>query len=74
MSKNEHICPKCESTHWHGLEYDYTNKLRYDGVSEWVCEGCGYREGRWCGEELKGGEVEPKYCEGLKKHPVHVEL
>ena len=74
MSKHEHICPKCEGKIWIGIEYDYTNKLRYDGVSEWRCEGCGHREGRWCGQELTGNEVEPKYCEGLKPHPISVDI
>lgn len=75
MTKHEHVCPKCAGTVWIGIEYAYGNKFRYDGVSEWMCQGCNYREGRWCGEELTGNEVEPRFCEGDKKHhPVSVDI
>jgi len=49
-----------------GVEYDYGNPYRYDGVSEWHCQVCGYREGRWTGKELKGKEQEPPYGEADK--------
>lgn len=50
------------------IEYSYDSKHHYDGISEFQCI-CGYRQGRWCGQELVGNEVEPSYCEGKKKHP-----
>lgn len=51
-------------------EYPLTSKYHYDGVSEVVCmaEGCGYRRGRWCGNELAEGEFEPPHHEG-DTHP-----
>lgn len=42
------------------IEYDYTNPEHYDGVSEWKCEFCGKRVGRWSGKELEQGEYEPR--------------
>lgn len=74
MTKHEHLCPKCAGHDWIGVEYDYTNKFRYDGVSEWRCKNCSYREGRWCGQELTGNEVEPRFCEGSEHHPVSIEI
>lgn len=44
-----------------GVEYDYRDPHHYDGVSEWQCPDCGYREGRWSGQELVGDEAEPRY-------------
>lgn len=29
---------------------------QYDGISEWRCIKCGYREGRWSHRELKGDD------------------
>lgn len=52
-----------------GIEYDHTNKYRYDGVSEFYCETCGKRLCRWCEGELKEGEVAKVFCSG-KGHPV----
>lgn len=46
-----------------GLEYAYNHPAHYDGVSEWVCEHCGKRIGRWSGKELKNGECELPYGE-----------
>jgi hypothetical protein len=49
-----------ETTHFRrviGVEYQFG----YDGISEWNCPGCGYREGRWTGRELQEGETEPRY-------------
>ena len=45
------------------VEYGYPDPYRYDGASEWRCQVCGYREGRWTGKELKGKEQEPPYGE-----------
>lgn len=44
-----------------GVEYAYGSPNRYDGVSEWLCPDCGYREGRWTGRELAEGESEPRF-------------
>jgi rubredoxin len=49
-----------ETTHFSrliGVQY----QGGYDGVSEWRCPSCGYREGRWSGRELTGDELEPRY-------------
>lgn len=46
-----------------GVEYAYDNPNHYDGVSEWVCPDCKYREGRWTGRELAEGELEPRFGE-----------
>ena len=40
-----------------GVEYEGG----YDGISEWNCPDCGYREGRWSGRELVGDEREARY-------------
>lgn len=44
-----------------GVEYGYGHPHRYDGVSEWRCPDCGYREGRWTGRPLREGESEPRF-------------
>lgn len=58
-------CPKCKKRkHIVGVEYGYGSPERYDGISEWVCmkpAGCGYRQGRWSGKELKGNDVEKRF-------------
>ena len=41
-----------------GVEYSYVSPYRYDGVSEWLCPDCGYREGRWSGRELRNFDQE----------------
>lgn len=52
-----------------GIEYAYGSEYRYDGVSEWYCDKCKYREGRWTGKELKGDDLEPPY--GDMKYVTH---
>lgn len=59
------ICPKCNanlkdghSTRLIGIEYPMNNPYRYDGVSEWYCPDCGYREGRWSRKSLQDSELE----------------
>ena len=55
-------CIKCNSTNLIGMEYadgDY----RYDGISEYDCQDCGSRFGRWSGKELIGDDREPPYGE-----------
>ena len=59
------ICPKCGSSDLIGEEYYRDTKEHYDGVSEYNCRKCGTRIGRWSGNILKYGELEPVY--GVKK-------
>jgi len=60
-------CPKCKSMDIHMIEYmDPTGAIipfehQYDGISEYRCNSCNYREGRWSGRELKGNDFERKY-------------
>lgn len=51
----------------------YHGKFAVNGVSEFVCNNCGRREGRFCGKELIGDEIEPIGCDG-KAHPHVVDL
>jgi hypothetical protein len=44
-----------------GIEYDGLHPDHHDGVSEWQCPNCGYREGRWTGNALADGDFEPRY-------------
>lgn len=60
------------------MEYSYDSLEHYDGVSEYDCKNsmnigdkkatCDYRLARFCGQELKGGEIEYRYCDGTKPH------
>ena len=53
-------CIDCDNTKdWTGVEYSYTCKEHYDGVSEWKCNKCGTRYGRWSDKILKEGQLEP---------------
>lgn len=64
-------CPKCSATHIIGVQYAGGTTEAYDGISEYSCSkevgGCGYRQGRWTGFELKEDpegdwiELEPRY-------------
>ena len=54
-------CPKCGSNYIVAIEYDYLDKEHYDGISEYKCLNCGYRQGRWSGQELKDGYIESVY-------------
>lgn len=65
-------CPKCDGDAIVAIEYAYPSKFRYDGISEFMCYDCKYRQGRFCGQELTGSEMEPAFCEGKKKHPHEV--
>jgi len=76
-------CPKCGAGLLM-VEYSLLDAHHYDGVSEIACgramrvvdldtdeieePTCDYRVGRWCGKELKKGEVEPRFCKG-EEHP-----
>lgn len=63
--KHPEKCPECGQQVWM-VEYARGNKYRYDGVSEYACkdEKCGWRAGRWCGQVLEKGMVEPPFCTG----------
>lgn len=54
-------CPRCNGTNIVGVEYNYTDPYRYDGISEWDCMDCKYRQGRWTEKELKDGVQEPPF-------------
>lgn len=65
-------CPGCNSLWLHedgsganiiGIEYGYGSPERYDGVSEWRCQKCGYRLGRWTHQQIHDGELESRFGE-----------
>ena len=58
------MCKVCGSEKRTGVQYCLTIE-DYDGVSEWQCEKCGVRVGRWTGKVLAEGELEPRY--GVKR-------
>jgi len=55
------ICGRCGSTQFIGIEYYLLDPNHYDGVSEWQCQSCQTRYGRWTKKELKSGDTEPPY-------------
>lgn len=57
---SEHLCPDCNRPQ-SAVEYSYNHAEHYDGVSEWWCERCGLRIGRWSGKRLAAGEPELRY-------------
>ncbi len=54
-------CPNCHGSSFTGCQYDAGKPESYDGVSEWHCDGCGTRFGRWTHRELIAGEIERRY-------------
>ena len=54
-------CPKCKSKQIIGIEYSHLEPEHYDGVSEWMCAKCEYRQGRWSGKELLKGQMEYRF-------------
>lgn len=66
-SREKFVC-KCGHIKFIGIEYYGMDTLHYDGVSEYMCEKCKTRYGRWCGTILKRGEGEPPFHDG-GKHP-----
>lgn len=60
-------CPKCGNDkniiaiEYRGSGYDY------DGISEWYCLKCEYRQGRWTEEELADDELEAPLGRGKIK-------
>lgn len=63
-------CPNCSSANIILIEYGYPSPESYDGISEYKCIDCGYREGRWTGKELKTGYIEPRYGRGGEPIPI----
>ena len=51
---------QCGSTDFTGVEYDGMHPEHYDGVSEWACNVCGTRYGRWTGKILSEHEFEKR--------------
>ncbi len=43
------------------IQYGYPHPEQYDGISEYTCSNCGYRQGRWSGKKLVGEEHENRY-------------
>ena len=60
-------CTQCGGENIIMIEYGYGSKIplehQYDGISEYKCMDCGYREGRWSKKPLKGNEYEKIYGE-----------
>lgn len=54
-------CPSCGSDKIVMVEYAYGSPERYDGVSEYQCQSCGARRGRWTGEILGDDEIESRF-------------
>ncbi len=54
-------CKKCDSKSIVMIQYGLLDPNHYDGVSEYRCKDCGYREGRWTGKELMECEQEKPY-------------
>ncbi len=54
-------CPLCKSVDYIAVEYDYLNPNRYDGISEFICNTCKTRWGRWSGKILSDGEWEGRW-------------
>lgn len=50
-----------------GVQYIFTSQ-DYDGVSEFACNTCGKRIGRWSGVTLAEGQLERRY--GGEPHTV----
>lgn len=55
-------CPRCHRI-MTGVQYCLT-PCDYDGISEWHCESCQLRVGRWSGLALSEGELEGRWGEG----------
>lgn len=56
-------CTNCGSENIMAIQYGYPHPEHYDGVSEYLCQDCGYREGRWSHQELKEGYSESRWGE-----------
>jgi len=61
-------CPECGGCDFTGVQYgrgagvnEPLHPCHVDGVSEWRCNGCGTRVGRWSGRVLAKDEHESPY-------------
>jgi transposase-like protein len=54
-------CPKCNSTNIVAIEYGYPSPEQYDGISEYQCQDCKYRQGRWSEKEIPEGYSESRF-------------
>lgn len=51
----------CGSKEFISIEYRYDHPEYYDGISEYRCQICKTRYGRWSGRILKDGEFEKRF-------------
>lgn len=61
QEKQDYDMTCCDNPKMMMVEYGYPHPERYDGVSEYTCQSCGYRQGRWSGKELTGEDYELRY-------------
>jgi hypothetical protein len=59
LPPGESAC-QCGGKRFTGVQYVGTTE-DYDGVSEWQCNKCHRRYGRWTRRELLAGELERRY-------------
>lgn len=64
------VCASCLGSNVIAIEYGYSNPERYDGISEYKCLDCDYRQGRWTGKQLKMGYIEPRFGRGGEPVPI----
>lgn len=57
----------CDNPNLLMIEYGYPHPESYDGISEYTCQSCSYRQGRWSGKELTGDDYENRYGRQDKK-------
>lgn len=66
----EGVCRRCGSKNAIMVEYSWESPEHYDGISEYKCLDCDTRIGRWTGQELKLGYIEPRLGEGGRPVPI----
>lgn len=54
-------CPRCNFTNIIAMEYGYLHPFHYDGISEYKCLECNYRQGRWTKKQLTKDEYEKPF-------------
>ena len=59
--KKEYEINCCDKPSLVMIEYGYDHPESYDGISEYTCSSCGYRQGRWSDRELVGEDYENRY-------------
>lgn len=60
-SIHQEPCTECGKKDWLGQQYRYDSPNHFDGVSEWRCQNCNARFGRWTHKLLGVGETERPY-------------